>query len=309
MYQGYGVHHMAIGVRKLEPIRAFYRDVLDFTVIFSDFPTGEYPALAGIVRGPRVVFDAVLFAQPAGGIVLELMQMIDPTPRPVRKDTKYGDIGLAKISITVPDVELFYREMKEKVSFCFEPRSVDIPSFGPYGFVYARDPEGNLMEFVSTPKMPVQGRFGGIAFLGVAVTDLNRSVDFYRKYGGFDKTVIEPHDAFSGLFNEITHGPDTQIRSCLLANSQAEGMLEIFEVSRPHGRSLPYMMRWGDYGYHQICLNGKVGDDVFKIGAYMEAEGFEFICPPVLMHDEREGAFFYMKDPDGIPVEFLVFLK
>jgi hypothetical protein len=25
------------------------------------------------------------------------------------------------------------------------------------------------------------------------------------------------------------------------------------------------------------------------------------------MHDEKRGGFFYMRDPDGIPLEFLVF--
>jgi hypothetical protein len=45
------------------------------------------------------------------------------------------------------------------------------------------------------------------------------------------------------------------------------------------------------------------------MAAYFEKEGMEFLSGPQLMHDEREGAFFYMKDPDGIPVEFLVFLK
>jgi catechol 2,3-dioxygenase-like lactoylglutathione lyase family enzyme len=86
-------------------------------------------------------------------------------------------------------------------------------------------------------------------------------------------------------------------------------MVELFEVLEPRGRSIPFGVRWGDFGYLQVCLNGKQGGDIFEIAAYFEKEGMEFLSGPQLMHDERQGAFFYMKDPDGIPVEFLVFLK
>ncbi len=165
------------------------------------------------------------------------------------------------------------------------------------------------MEFVSAEKFPVWQRFGGISFVGVSVTDLERSVAFYRKYLGFDKMVIEEHDRFSGLVDELAGAPGTRLRSCLMANSEATGMVELFEMSKPRGRSIPFAARWGDYGYLQVCLNGRQGDDIAKIASYFDEEGIEFMCDPQYMHDDREGAFFYMKDPDGTPIEFLVFLK
>jgi catechol 2,3-dioxygenase-like lactoylglutathione lyase family enzyme len=309
MYQGYGVHHVAVGVRDLEAMRAFYRDVLEFTEVSDEFPLAEYPALNEVVRASRVVYGAVLFTQPAGGIIHELMQVVDPAPRPIRNNTRYGDIGVAKITMTVPDVSAVYRELKGRVDFCFEPKSDEIPGFGPCRFVYFRDPEGNLCEFFSAPQMPVQGRFGGISWVGIAVTDLERSIGFYRKYGGFDKVIIDRHDVFSGLLGGVTADDGTRIRSCLLANSAAEGMVELVEVAKPRGRSLPFAMRWGDFGYHQVCLRGRQGDDISEIAAYFEEEGIDFVCTPQFMGDEKGGAFFYMKDPDGIPIEFLIFLK
>ena len=63
------------------------------------------------------------------------------------------------------------------------------------------------------------------------------------------------------------------------------------------------------FNHTQVCLNGKQGDDIFQVASYLENEGMECMSGPQLMGDEREGAFFDMKDPDGIPVEFLVFLK
>jgi catechol 2,3-dioxygenase-like lactoylglutathione lyase family enzyme len=44
------------------------------------------------------------------------------------------------------------------------------------------------------------------------------------------------------------------------------------------------------------------------MAAYCEAEGLELLAPPQTIGDpEHGGAFMYLRDPDGIPVEFAVF--
>jgi catechol 2,3-dioxygenase-like lactoylglutathione lyase family enzyme len=309
MYKGYGVHHIAVGVKNLEKMKSFYREVLEFKDVFVDFPEAEYPALHEVVRASHPVYAAILFNQVAGGIIVELVQMTDPVARPIRKESRLGDIGLAKITIAVSDVERLYEELKGAASFCSRPKSAAIPGWGEYRFVYCRDPEGNLVEFISGERIPAQNRFGGVRWIGVSVTELERSSAFYQKYLGFDTIFINPHESFSGLIDEVSGYKPSRIRSCVLGNSKAEGMVELFEVLEPRGRSIPFGVRWGDFGYLQVCLNGKQGGDIFEIAAYFEKEGMEFLSGPQLMHDERQGAFFYMKDPDGIPVEFLVFLK
>ena len=309
MYKGYGVHHIAVGVKNLERMKSFYQNVLLFDNLFVDFPEAEYPALNEVVRSPNPRYTAILFSQAAGGIIVELVQMVNPVPRPIRKDFRYGDIGLAKMTIAVSAVEDIVKEFKGKIDFCSKPKSVMIPGYGEYRFVYCKDPEGNMIELISGPETAVKDRFGGVPWVGVCVTDLERSVPFYQKMGGFDSFFINTHESFSGLVDDVSGGQNTKVRSCILKSSQAEGMIELFEVVTPRGRSLPFGTRWGDFGYAQVCLNGKQGDDIFKMASHFEKEGIEFLSGPQLMGDEREGAFFYMKDPDGIPVEFLVFLK
>ena len=309
MYRGYGVHHVALGVKSLKTMTSFYRDVLEFSEVFVDFPEAEYPALHEVVRTPHPVFAAILFTQTAGGIIVELIEMVDPMPRPIRKDFRYGDIGVAKITIAVSNVESLYSELQNKIDFCSVPKALAIPGWGDYHFVYCRDPEGNFVEFLSGGKVSPRDKFGGVLWVGISVTDLERSIPFYQKVAGFDTVFINSHEQFSGLVDDISGGKKTRVRSCVLASSKAEGMVELFEVMEPRGRSLPFATRWGDFGYLQVCLNGKQGDDISQIAAHFKNEGMEFISGPQLMHDEREGAFFYMKDPDGIPVEFLVFLK
>lgn len=307
MYKGYGVHHCVIGVQSLETMKSFYQGLLEFNKVFDEFPEGEYESLREVTRSSHPTYAAILFSQKAGGIIVGLTQMIDPIPRAIRKDFRYGDIGVAKLTIAVSDLERLHRELKDRLNFCSKPKSVAIPGWGDYHFVYCRDPEGNLIEFISGVNVPVRNRFGGVRWLGVSVTDLQRSLSFYQKYLGFDTVVINIHENFSGLVDEVSGGKQTRVRSCVLASSKGDGMVELFEVLEPRGRSIPSSTRWGDFGYTQVCLNGKTGANIYNIAAYFEKEGMEFISRPQLMHDEKGGGFFYMKDPDGIPIEFLVF--
>ena len=309
MLGGCGVHHVAIGVNDFDRMKAFYSDILHFTDVFVDFPEAEYPALTDVVRQTNPRYRAILFSHPSGGIITELVRMTRPTPRAIRKDFRYGDIGLAKLTVDVADVERLHRELSGKVDFCSAPKSTDLPGQGGYRFVYCRDPEGNLIEFASGSLAVERGRFGAVCAVGISVSDLDRSIGFYRKYGGFDRTIVDVHDSLSGLVDEVSGTRGTCIRSCILGSSSADGQVELFEVLQPRGRSVPFGVTWGDFGYLQVCLNGRQGDDVFRMAASFADDGVEFLCGPQLMGDERQGAFFYAKDPDGIPVEFLVFLK
>ena len=86
------------------------------------------------------------------------------------------------------------------------------------------------------------GSFAGARILGVSVTDLERSKAFYRKHCDFD-VVVSEHTAFSGKVGEVSGNRGTKVKSCLLDCSKREagegGMLELYEVSNPRGRSIP----------------------------------------------------------------------
>jgi len=303
MYRGSGIHHVGIGVENLEAMKTFYQGALEFNRVFVEFPEEEHN-MDEMFRMPYVKFSGIMFQQEAGGVTVELIQMANPVPRPIRKDFRYGDIGVAKITTAVSDVEQLHRELKDKVNFCAEPKSTAIPGWGDYHFVYGRDPEGNLIEFISSPELPVENKFGGARWIGVSVTDLERSRAFYQKYLGFDTVVINPHDSFSGLVDEVSVGSGTQVRSCVISNSKGGEMLELFEVLKPRGRSIPLSTYWGDFGYLEIAIQC---DDIHEMGSYFEKEGMEFLARPTLALDEPdyEGWYLYIKDPDGIPVEVI----
>lgn len=299
----HGVHHIAIGVKSLRSMRSFYEKVLEFNHVLAEFPRGRHESLEEIFRMSPVEFAGVIFRQEAGGIFVELIEIVNPPPRHIHSDFRYGDIGVNKVTIAVPDVGQFYLEMKNQINFCAEPKITGLPAWGDLHFVYCKDPEGNLIEFVSEPDMKIQNKYGGARWLGVGVSDLQRSKSFYQKLG-FNKIVIEPHEMFSGFLDDVIGEKNTQIRSCLLANSKNPGMLEIFEVMKPRGRSVPFFTHWGDFGYLQISLNAM---DISAIETYCQKERIETLCKPQKADDKLAPSLMYFKDPDGIPVSCMVF--
>lgn len=305
MYQGIGVHHVAIGVKSLKNMKSFYQGVLEFTDVFDEIPEAEHEAMSEVLRMSPVIFKGVMFSQGAGGVSLELIQMTKPVPRAIRNDFRYGDIGVAKITIAVSDVEGFYKDFKDMLNFCSEPKLAMVPGWGDYPFVYCKDPEGNLIEFISGVNGPVNDRFGGVRWAGVSVTDLPRSRVFYQQYFGFDSVVINNHENFSGLTDEVSGSSQTRVRSCVLANSKGGGLLELFEVMEPRGRSIPFATNWGDFGYLQVCF---YCENTPEMADYLEGEGIEFITGIKTIADnpDHAGSFIYIKDPDGIPVENMV---
>ncbi|MEW6441584.1 MAG: VOC family protein [bacterium] len=301
-----GVQHVGLGVRNIEASRQFYRDVLECKARMAEFGA-LYNAMPDFFRTSSHVFDGCMYMQERESIVIECIQRFEPSPRPIHKQVRFGDIGVNKITVEVADVERFCESHKDRIRFVSTPKSVRLPGWGDYRFVFGTDPDGNLVEFVSSSNIRTQGALGAIRSVGISVTDLARSMEFYKGYLDFDTVVVEPHDCFSGLVGEVSGSGETEVRSCLLANSNGFHMLELYEVSKPRGRSIPFHVLWGDYGYLESCC---ITEDVLGLARFLMKEGLELIsCPtPLEVHEEAVSGtawFIYARDPDGIPVELL----
>ena len=138
-----GIHHVAIGVNDLGSMMAFYRDLMGFTEVFAEFGESEQEIMREVTRSSRAVFYGATIQQKAGGVMLEFIRMVEPSPRPIRRSARYGDVGVAKITLTTVDVPAVWTALRDRVAFFFAEDHRD-PRRGEYQFVYCRDPEGNL---------------------------------------------------------------------------------------------------------------------------------------------------------------------
>ena len=110
------VHHVALGVSDLGAMMAFYRDLMGFTEVLAEFGESEQEIMREVTRSPRAVFSGALLQQKAGGILLELIHMVEPAPRSIRRDFRYGDIGVAWL-MTIPVTALLAAGLYLVVSF------------------------------------------------------------------------------------------------------------------------------------------------------------------------------------------------
>jgi len=298
-----GVDHVGIGVRDMERMHSFYQGVLGFDRVLGEMPMEDHPAIHGLIRAHRAVHRSLLIGQHTGDLTVALFHAVDPAPRPIREDPRYGDIGVAKLTFAVPDIDSFCKDKGAFVGLRLSSAGTHLERQDGPRSIYGRDPEGNLVEFVSEPGI---GSSHGpvLCSVGIAVTDLERSLEFYRGVLGFDRVIAAPRERSSGQIDEITGVRGAAVRSCTIENSQGRGRVELIEATRPRGRSLPFGTQWGDFGYLQVCL---FGTDRETLTAQLETEPVEVLLPPQEVEDpEHPAMFLYLRDPDGIPLEVMV---
>lgn len=306
MQKAAGMNHVGFGVRNLEVAGKFYQEVLGFTNMFDQWDY-SVNTMADTFRNSPHDFAGYMFRQEIGGLVLEPILKKYPTPRPIRKKIRYGDLGVNKVTIAVADMEKFYATYEDKISFLGNPQSTVLPGLGDYRFVYGQDPDGNLLEFASWKGVDAQGGlFGGATAVGISVSDLERSKQFYQQHCDFD-VVVSEHEQFSGMVGGLTANNDTKVKSCLLDCSKRRhgGMLELYEVSNPRGSSMPFGTQWGDFGYMEVCLNCMC--NAIDLQKYYIENGLDVIQRPTKFSESPSGTyeywFLYVLDPDGVFIE------
>jgi len=139
---------------------------------------------------------------------------------------------------------------------------------------------------------------------GLTVSDLERSVAFYRDVLGLE--VVSQWDSAQPYLRTIVGFPDAELRIALLrlpATPAASGHhIELLEYRSPHGVR----------GDARTCNPGNVHvafmvDDLDRVYAELSAKGVRFKSAPVAVeHGRNKGAkAVYLRDPDDITLELI----
>ena len=150
-----GIHHAAIHVSDMDRALAFYRDLLGFTVIWTQEAGGEF--LANLTQIPGAALRAVLLAageQRSGDRgTVELIQMRNPQPRDM--GNTFPDVRSSHLAFYVEDLPATYEALRAKgVKFNYPPQHVDEGVIAGWTIVYLTDPDGNTLEMVGLDEKP-----------------------------------------------------------------------------------------------------------------------------------------------------------
>jgi glyoxylase I family protein len=131
----------------------------------------------------------------------------------------------------------------------------------------------------------------GLEHVGLSVSNLDRSIEFYRDVLGFTvERVLDPAPELP--LGDVVDMPGCRARIAHLQS--AKGMLELFEYQEPRGKTIPADHRQADNGFIHI---GFTSGDARAEYLELEKKGVRFLSKPV---EFRPGVWiFYFYGPDG----------
>lgn len=148
-------------------------------------------------------------------------------------------------------------------------------------------------------------RVGEIFHTGLTVSDLDRSVAFYRDVLGLE--LVTQWDSAQPYLRTVVGFPDAELRIALLRIPRVG-----VGVSGHHVELLEYRQPRGRRGDPRTCNPGNVHvsfmvEDLDAAYAELLAKGVRFKSEPVeITHGRNRGAkAVYLLDPDDITLEFV----
>ena len=164
-----GVAGAIIGTTDIDRARPLYQELLGYDTLLSD-STGVFDDLAGLPEGGRKVRRVLLghsvarrgpFAPLMGSSTIELIQPMKGPSRKVFADRYWGDLGFIHLCFDVRGMDAIAAKAAE-IGHAFTIDSAETFDMGSAGgrFSYVEDPDGTLIEFVETHKVPVYKPLG-----------------------------------------------------------------------------------------------------------------------------------------------------
>ncbi|MBL7825278.1 MAG: VOC family protein [Saprospiraceae bacterium] len=164
-----GMYGAFIGVSNMDRSIQFYQEVLGYSTVVYD-QSGEFAdwngADGGFGRYRRVLLRHPdkrkgPFSRLLGDSELELVQALDRTPRQIFENRFWGDLGYIHLCFDITGMT----EMKQHCASKGHPFTVDSSGSFDMGeaagyFSYIEDPDGTLIEFVETHKIPILKKIG-----------------------------------------------------------------------------------------------------------------------------------------------------
>ena len=191
-----------IGVSDVDKARVVYSGILGYDTVIYD-QEGVFEDLKSLPGGDKTFRRTLLkhskprsgsFSKILGPSVIELIQVLDRKPEQIFKNRFWGDLGFIHLCYDIKGMDALREECKNK-NFAFTVDSTttlqtDTFDMGEAAghFAYIEDPDGTLIEFVETDKIPIMKKFGW--YLDLRKRDPNKPLpDWILKALRFSKVT------------------------------------------------------------------------------------------------------------------------
>jgi catechol 2,3-dioxygenase-like lactoylglutathione lyase family enzyme len=164
-----GVLGVVLGVSDIEKSLVLYKELLGLNTVVYD-KTGTFGDLEPLAANQNTFRRVLLrksqsadgaFSKLYGNIELELVQKIDGNVKTIMAGRSWGDLGFIHLCFDALDMDKLGQKLKLG-GFPFVVDSANSFDMGDAAgrFTYIEDPDGTLIEFVETHKVPVLKKIG-----------------------------------------------------------------------------------------------------------------------------------------------------
>jgi catechol 2,3-dioxygenase-like lactoylglutathione lyase family enzyme len=304
-----GIQQVGIGVANLHEAWKWYRQYFGMDIrIFEE--EAEAKLMLPYTGGKPRRRHAALAMNMQGGGGFEIWQYKDRTPESPVNTVKLGDYGIFSVKIKSRDVVKNYHD--------FVSRNLKVTELkkDPLGLdtFFVQDPFDNYFQVVGGNSWFLdENRHTGAAYgTLIGVSNIEKSILFYKEILGYDEVVYDKTGSFSDL-SSLPGGENTYRRVLLKHSNQRVGafsrlfgdsQIELFQVKDREAKGIFSDRFWGDLGFIHLCfdINGMA-----QLREKCNNLGHPFTVDSSNSFDmgEAAGHFSYIEDPDGTLIEFV----
>ena len=247
-----------------------------------------------------------------GGGGFEIWQYSQRTPQLCPFEISVGDLGVFAAKLKCRDIKAFHKEISSKWEH------VSTPAMLPDGTpcFYVKDLYGNIFQMVEKKDVYIDhGKLaGGMAGAVIGVSDMERSIRFYKEVLGYDIVKCDKVTTFEEC--PLLSESGRKYRRVILASPKRTGAyadllgdttIELVQALERSPRKIYEGRYWGDPGFIQVCFDVM---NMQELGKFCAEKGHPFTvdsCPAGEVFDmgDASGHFTYIEDPDGTLIEFV----
>ena len=313
-----GIQQLGIGIPNVHEAWSWYRKMFGMDIPVVNAP-GTAELMLPYTGNKPQERHAVIAINIQGGGGFEIWQYLSRKPEAPDFELSLGDLGIFAGKIKSKDIYAALADMDKKGAKLLSGISSD-PAGQPV--FYLEDPYGNIFQVVEekevfkTTKAPTAGTYGAI----IGVSDMDKSIEFYKNVLGYDKVLYDSRNVFPDLAK--LPGGTNKMRRCLLTHNEkrrgpfsrmfGNSQIELVQSLEHEARKIYKDRLWGDLGFIHLCFDVQNMKQI-KADCEKYSIGFTVDSNPEVYETDSgtfdmgaaAGHFTYSEDPDGTLIEFV----
>lgn len=309
-----GIQQLGIGVQNVSEAFNWYRVHLGMDVkVFEEKATASL--MLPYTGGKPQERHAILALNLNGGGGFEIWQYTGRTPEAASFVPVLGDLGIFAAKIKCRDIRATHAH------FVSQGLSVSGMYVDPENRLhfFLTDPYQNIFQVIESTNWfgNEKKHTGAVYGVVVGVTDMEKSIQFYKDVLGYDDKISDT----TAIFPDFEHlqGGTSTIRRVLLKHKNprlgafgklfGESEIELVQSVDRIARKIYENRFWGDLGFIHLCYDIR-GMEALKetcatLGYPFTVDSLEHFKGNSFDMGEAAGHFSYVEDPDGTLIEFV----